>query len=192
MSLVGYARISTADQSPLLQTDALRTAGCSRIFSETASGALTDRPQLKAVIDYLRPGDTLVVWKLDRLARSIKQLIETIENLHNMNCGFRSLTEAIDTNTPSGKLVFHIFGALTEFERNIIRERTLAGLASARSRGRIGGRPRCLSDQGLAAAKALIKDGTLTIAEVASQVGVSDATLYKYLPRPRSLLVEDS
>jgi DNA invertase Pin-like site-specific DNA recombinase len=151
MSLIGYARVSTADQSPLLQTDALRAAGCSRLFAETASGALSERPRLKAVIDYLRPGDTLVVWKLDRLARSIKQLIETIEILHNMDCGFRSLTEAIDTTTPSGKLVFHIFGALTEFERNIIRERTLAGLASARARGRIGGRPRSLSVQGLAA-----------------------------------------
>jgi DNA invertase Pin-like site-specific DNA recombinase len=191
MSLIGYARVSTADQSPLLQTDALRAAGCSRLFAETASGALSERPQLKAVIDYLRPGDTLVVWKLDRLARSIKQLIETIEILHNMDCGFRSLTEAIDTTTPSGKLVFHIFGALTEFERNIIRERTLAGLASARACGRTGGRPRSLSEQGLAAAKALIKDGALTIAEVASQVGVSDATLYKYLPRPRSLTTGD-
>jgi DNA invertase Pin-like site-specific DNA recombinase len=186
VSFIGYARVSTADQNPTLQTDALTAVGCSRLFTETASGSLTDRPQLKAALDYLRPGDTLIVWKLDRLARSIKQLIETIETLHGMDCGFRSLTEAIDTTTPSGKLVFHIFSALTEFERSIIRERTLAGLASARARGRIGGRPRSLSEQGLAAAKALIKDGTLTITEVAQQIGVSDATLYKYLPHPRS------
>lgn len=186
MSLIGYARVSTVDQTPDLQLDALRSAGVSRIFVETASGAKADRPQLKAALDYIRPGDTLVVWKLDRLARSITQLISTVELLDRHGCGFRSLTETIDTTTPTGRLVFHIFGALTEFERNIIRERTVAGLEAAKARGRRGGRPRALSDQQLLAAKALIRDGSLTIAEVASHLGVSDSTLYKHMPRPRT------
>ncbi|RTL77255.1 MAG: recombinase family protein [Bradyrhizobiaceae bacterium] len=185
MSLIGYARVSTADQNPDLQIDALKAVGCSRIFVEAASGANNQRSELAAALDYLRAGDALVVWKLDRLARSISKLISTIERLNESSCGFRSLTEAIDTTTPTGKLVFHIFGALTEFERNIIRERTIAGLAAAKARGRKGGRPRALSDQDLAAANALIKDGALTIAEIANQLGVSDATLYKYIPHPR-------
>ncbi len=189
MSLIGYARVSTSDQTPDLQIDALKSAGCSRIFVETASGVDNVRAaELTAALNYIRAGDTLVVWKLDRLARSISKLISTIEQLNESKCGFRSLTEAIDTTTPTGKLVFHIFGALTEFERNIIRERTLAGLAAARARGRRGGRPRALSDQSIAAAKALIKDGSMTIAEIAGQLGVSDATLYKYIPHPRSSL----
>ena len=127
--LVGYARVSTQDQKPALQRDALTAAGCEKLFEETASGAQRDRPQLQAAIDYMRAGDTLVVWKLDRLARSVKQLIETVEGLDARGIGFRSLTETIDTTTPGGKLVFHIFGALAEFERSIIRERTKAGLA---------------------------------------------------------------
>lgn len=186
MSLIGYARVSTLDQNSNLQHDALTAAGCSRVFVETASGASTDRSQLASALDYLREGDTLVVWKLDRLARSIRQLIETVDRLERSKIGFRSLTEAIDTTTPSGKLVFHIFGALTEFERSIIRERTIAGLAAAKARGRRGGRPIKLGDQQLFAAKALLRDGSLTIAEVANQLGVSDATLYKYIPHPRS------
>ena len=186
MSLIGYARVSTADQTPDLQINALTLAGCSRIFLETASGADAARVELAAALNYIRPGDTLVVWKLDRLARSITKLIGTIEQLNEAGCGFTSLTEAIDTTTPTGKLVFHIFGALTEFERSIIRERTVAGLAAAKARGRRGGRPRALSDQSIGAAKALIKDGSLTIAEIAVQLGVSDATLYKYIPHPRS------
>jgi DNA invertase Pin-like site-specific DNA recombinase len=191
MSLIGYARVSTTDQKPALQTDALTIAGCSKLFVETASGSLAERPQLNALLDYMRPGDTLVVWKLDRLARSINQLIATIEKLNQIGCGFQSLTESIDTTTPTGKLIFHIFGALTEFERSIIRERTIAGLASAKARGRVGGRPRSLSQQNLTAAKALIKDGALTIAEVARQIGVSDATLYKYIPHPRSNAMDE-
>ncbi len=188
MSLIGYARVSTADQTPDLQIDSLKSAGCLRIFVETASGADDQRSELAAALDYLRPGDTFVVWKLDRLARSIGKLIGTIEQLNESGCGFRSMTEAIDTTTPTGKLVFHIFGALTEFERSIIRERTLAGLAAAKARGRCGGRPRALSDQSIAAVRALIKDGSMTIAEIAAQLGVSDATLYKYIPHPRSPL----
>lgn len=186
MSLIGYARVSTIDQIPDLQIDALKAAGCSRIFVETASGADNERTELAAAISYLREGDTLVVWKLDRLARSINKLISTIEVLYESECGFRSLTEAIDTTTPTGKLVFHIFGALTEFERNIIRERTMAGLASAKSRGRRGGRPRALTEQNIIAARALIKDGSMTISEIATQLGISDATLYRYIPHPRS------
>ncbi|RTL67096.1 MAG: recombinase family protein [Pseudonocardiaceae bacterium] len=185
MSIIGYARVSTTDQTPDLQIDALKSAGAHRIFIETASGAKTDRPQLAAALDYLRPGDTLAVWKLDRLARSIRQLIDTIDALDREGCGFRSLTEAIDTTTPTGKLTFHIFGALTEFERSIIRERTVAGLAAAKARGRRGGRPRVMSDSMIVAAKAMIRDGSMTIKEIADQLGVSDGTLYKYIPHPR-------
>lgn len=180
------SRLSTIEQAPDLQLDALRSAGTSRIFVETASGARADRLELKAALAYIRPGDTLVVWKLDRLARSITQLISTVETLGRLGCGFRSLTETIDTTTPTGRLVFHIFGALTEFERSIIRERTVAGLAAARARGRRGGRPKAMSEQDVVAAKALIRDGNLTIKEVAERIGVSDATLYKYLSRPRA------
>jgi DNA invertase Pin-like site-specific DNA recombinase len=127
MPAIGYARVSTGDQNTGLQSDALQAAGCRRIFEETASGGQKERPQLRAAIDFLRPGDTLVVWKLDRLARSLSQLIDTIDELHQMGCGFHSLTEAVDTTTAGGMLIFHIFGALAEFERGIIRERTIAG-----------------------------------------------------------------
>ena len=186
MLLVGYARVSTGDQNPSLQTDALSVIGCRRIFEETASGALRERTQLRAAMDFLRPGDTLVVWKLDRLARSLIQLIETIDELNTKECGLRSLTEAIDTTTAGGRLIFHIFGALAEFERNIIRERTIAGLEAARARGRRGGRPRAFGDERLAAATALLKDGGLTIREIAKQLGVSEGTIYKNIPRPRT------
>ena len=141
---VGYARVSTQDQDLALQLDALQAAGCERVYTEKASGAQRDRPQLQAALDYMRPDDTLVVWKLDRLARSLRQLLDTVEVLHARQIGLRSLTEAIDTSTPGGTLVFHLFGALAEFERSIIRERTRAGLAAARARGRTGGRPPAL------------------------------------------------
>ncbi len=185
MGQVGYARVSTGDQNPSLQIDALSILGCRRIFEETASGALRDRAKLREAIDFLRPGDTLVVWKLDRLARSLGQLIETVEELHKRECGFRSITEEIDTTTASGRLSFHIFGALAEFERSMIRERTMAGLEAARARGRRGGRPRVLTDERLMAAKALLEDGTLTVREIARQLGVSEATIYKNIPSPR-------
>src|ERR1043165_8738669 len=126
--LVGYARVSTLDQNPALQITALKGAGCERIFTEKASGAQRDRPELKAALNYIREGDTLVVWKLDRLARSMRQLIETVEDLQSRGVELRSFTESIDTATPGGHLVFHIFGALAEFERAVIRERTSAGL----------------------------------------------------------------
>src|SRR5512132_1089388 len=136
---IGYARVSTSDQTLDLQKDALQKAGCGRIFTDTASGAKAERQGLDEALSYVRPGDTLVVWRLDRLGRSLPHLIETITALDNRKIGFKSITEAIDTTTSGGKLVFHIFGALAEFERDIIKERTQAGLNAARARGRKGG-----------------------------------------------------
>ena len=139
--LVGYARVSTQDQTLNLQKDALEKIGCTRIFKDTASGAKADRQGLNEVLKFLREGDTLVVWRLDRLGRSLKHLIETITQLEERKIGFKSLTESIDTITSGGKLIHYVFGALAEFERNLIQERTKAGLVAARSRGRLGGRP---------------------------------------------------
>ena len=141
--LIGYARVSTGEQTLDLQLDALATAGCAKTSTETASGAKAERPVLADVLGYLRAGDTLVVWRLDRLGRSLRHLIETIAALAERGIGFKSLTEQIDTTTPGGKLIFHVFGALAEFERDLIRERTKAGLEPARARGRVGGRPGC-------------------------------------------------
>lgn len=186
--LVGYARISTVDQSPALQIDALRSAGCERLFTEKASGAQRDRPELKAALEYLRQGDTLVVWKLDRLARSMRQLIETVEDLQIRGIELRSLTESIDTATAGGRLVFHIFGALAEFERAVIRERTNAGLQAARERGKKGGRPKGLGPKDLAVAKMLLANPEISVEEVAARLKVSAATLYRYLPGGRSSL----
>lgn len=184
--LVGYARVSTQEQDTSLQRVALEKAGCERIFEEKASGAQRERPQLIAALGYMRRGDRLVVWKLDRLARSLKQLIETVEDLEARGIGFMSLTETIDTGSPGGRLIFQVFGALAEFERGLIRERTLAGLASARSKGRVGGRPRALTERDIAVARALIANADLTVAEVARRVNVSPATLYRHLPAARS------
>ncbi len=139
--LIGYARVSTQDQTLNLQQDALEKIGCTRIFTDTASGTTTERKGLDEALTFLRDGDTLVVWRLDRLGRSLKHLIETISFLQQRNIGFKSITENIDTTTSGGKLIFHVFGALAEFERDLIRERTLAGLLAARARGRYGGRP---------------------------------------------------
>ena len=189
--LIGYARVSTQDQNPELQLDALQQAGCEKIFTEKASGAQRERAELKAALEYVRSGDTLVVWKLDRLARSLKQLIETVELLEEHNIGFRSLTEAIDTTTSGGRLVFHIFGALAEFERSIIRERTKAGLVAARARGKVGGRPSAISQEDLVVAKALLRDESLTFETVATRLGVSPSTLYRYLPGGRSALADE-
>jgi len=189
--LVGYARVSTQDQNPALQLDALNGAGCEKVFTEKASGALRERPQLKAALDYMRAGDTLVVWKLDRLARSIKQLIETVEEMGERGIGLRSLTEAIDTTTAGGKLVFHVFAALAEFERGVIRERTKAGLEAARARGKLGGRPPSLKASDLAAAKAMLRDPEITVAEVAKRLGVVPSTLYRHLPKARSTVMEE-
>lgn len=189
--LVGYARVSTQDQKTELQLDALKAAGCEKVFVEKASGAQRDRPELKAALDYMRDGDTLVVWKLDRLARSMKQLIETVEGLEEVGVGFRSLTEAIDTTTAGGKLIFHVFGALAEFERSIIRERTRAGLDAARARGRKGGRPPKLQAQDLKAARAMLADKSITVEDVAKHLRVSTATLYRHLPAARAHVDEN-
>lgn len=186
--LIGYARVSTTEQTPDLQLDALRKAGCEEIFVEKASGALRERPELKAALRHARKGDTIVVWKLDRLARSLKQLIETVEDLDKRGIGFRSLTEAIDTTTSGGRLVFHIFAALAEFERGIIRERTVAGLKAARARGAKPGRKPALSAKDLAAAKAMLKDESIAVSEVARRLGVAPSTLYKHLPAARSVV----
>jgi DNA invertase Pin-like site-specific DNA recombinase len=186
--LIGYARVSTRDQTRALQLDALKAAGCERVFEETASGAQKDRPQLAAAIAYARRGDALVVWKLDRLARSMRQLIDTIDHLQEREIGFHSLTENVDTTSSGGRLVFHLFGALAEFERSIIRERSRAGLDAARARGRIGGRRPALTDKDLSAARAMLRDDSLTVGEVARRLGVAPATLYRHIPGGRSAI----
>src|SRR3954465_2042829 len=184
--LLGYARVSTADQNLALQRDALTEAGCQKIFTEQLSGAVTDRPALHEALAFARSGDTLIVWKLDRLARSMKQLIETVEQLRQRGIGFRSLTEALDTTTAQGRLVFHMFGALAEFERSLIRERTKAGLAAARRVGRTGGRPPKLTDDDIEAAKAMLANPDIVVTQIAQRLGVSPAPLYRYLPAART------
>ncbi|MCS4309265.1 MULTISPECIES: recombinase family protein [Rheinheimera] len=179
--IFGYARVSTQDQSLDLQNDALRTAGCEEIFSEKITGKQRERPELQNCLRMLRKGDVLVVWKLDRLARSLKDLVELITELEAKQVGFRSITEAIDTTTAGGKLVFHIFGALAEFEHNLIRERTLAGLAAARARGRKGGRKLSMSPADIQKAAAMLLDPRITKTEVAKHFGVSRVTLNKSL-----------
>ncbi len=183
--LLGYARISTGEQHPDLQVDALKAAGCYRVFVDTASGALDDRPELARTLDHLRPGDTLVVWKLDRLGRSLRHLVDTITSLADRGIGFRSLQEAIDTTTPGGKLVFHVFAALAEFERDLIRERTAAGLAAARTRGRHGGRPPVMTVYKLQVAREMYASGQYTVAAIATTLGVSRASIYRHLVSPR-------
>ena len=178
---VGYARVSTRDQDASLQTEALIEAGCEKVFEETASGAQRDRPRLAEALTYLRKGDTLVVWKLDRLARSLRQLIETVEMLHQRGIGFVSVTEAIDTTTPGGKMIFHVVGALAEIERDLIKERTNAGLASAKARGVQLGRPRAMTDSQIAVARSLKAAGELSSGKIAHHLGVSRATLYRTL-----------
>ena len=184
--LIGYARVSTQDLNPEMQVDALQLAGCERSIVEKASGAQRDRPEMQAALELAQAGDAIVVWKLDRIARSLSQLIATFDDLDRREIGLRSLTEAIDTTTSGGKLVFYIFGALAEFERSIIRERTLAGLIATRARGRLGGRPKLLSSADLDVARVLLRDGTLTVSEVAERLGVTASTLYRYLPAARS------
>lgn len=176
---IGYARISTQDQKLNLQTDALEKAGCEKIFTDTASGAKDDRIGLIEAVEFCRAGDSLVVWKLDRLGRSLKHLIETINLLHKKKVGFVSLQESIDTTTSGGKLIFHVFGALAEFERELIRDRTKAGLSSARSRGRLGGRPKALNKRQIAMAKKLLSDPNNNVKEICEQFKVSRSTLYR-------------
>lgn len=179
--IIGYARVSTQDQSLDLQTDALSSAGCEQVFCEKITGKQRERLELQNCLRTLRKGDVLVVWKLDRLARSLKDLVELISALDEKQVGFRSITEAIDTTTAGGKLVFHIFGALAEFEHNLIRERTLAGLAAARARGRKGGRKPSLSPTDVKKAVAMLKDPQITKTEVANHFGISRVTLNKAL-----------
>ena len=179
--LIGYARISTQEQNLDLQTDSLTIAGCKRIFHDTISGARLERPGLEEALAYLREGDTLVVWKLDRLGRSLKHLIAIITQLSDEKKEFKSLQENLDTATPTGKLIFHVLGALAEFERSLIRERTKAGLAAARARGRVGGRPRVMDKRKLAMAKSMLHDESASVREICRTLGVSKATLYRYL-----------
>jgi DNA invertase Pin-like site-specific DNA recombinase len=179
--LLGYARVSTIEQKAHLQTDALEAAGCIRVWTDKASGTLEQRPQLDRVLDHLRPGDTLCVWRLDRLGRNLRHLIATVTDLSAREVGFRSLTEGIDTTTPAGRLVFHVFGALAEFEAALIRERTTAGLDAARARGRVGGRPRAMTPDKLAVARQLYDGGEHTLGAIASIVEVSRSTLYRHL-----------
>ena len=179
--LIGYARVSTHEQTLALQQDALRAAGCTKIFTDTASGASQERPGLDQAISHCRHGDTLVVWRLDRLGRSLRHLIETITALDTRGIGFRSVTEAIDTTTGGGKLIFHIFGALAEFERDIIKERTNAGLTAARARGHLGGRPKTLSPKKMEIAERLLADKTHSIAEICRTLGISRMTLWRYI-----------
>jgi len=181
--LIGYARVSTQDQHPELQLDALKTAGCEQIFHEMMTGKLADRPELDACLRTLRQGDTLVVWKLDRLGRSLKNLVEIIHGLEQRGVAFRSLTESIDTANASGKLIFHIFGALAEFEHSLILERTMAGLSAARARGRLGGRKTKLSTDDVRKAAAMLRDPMMTKAEVAKHFKVSRVTLNAALNR---------
>jgi DNA invertase Pin-like site-specific DNA recombinase len=167
--------------------DALQDAGCYRVFTETASGARTDRPTLAQVLDQLRPGDTLVVWKLDRLGRSLRHLVDLVTGLAERGVGFRSLQESIDTTTPGGKLVFHVFAALAEFERDLIRERTTAGLVAARARGRNGGRPPVLDPGQVELARELYTSRRYTTAEIARRLKVGRSTLYRYLEQEQPI-----
>ncbi len=179
--LIGYARVSTSDQTLNLQQDALEKIGCVKIFTDVISGSTTERTGLDEALSYVREGDTLVVWRLDRLGRSLKHLIETITALNNRKIGFKSIQENIDTTTSGGKLIFHIFGALAEFERDIIKERTKAGLQAARARGRLGGRPKALTDKKQSMAQALYNDKSNSIADICKTLNISRATLYRYI-----------
>jgi DNA invertase Pin-like site-specific DNA recombinase len=182
--LVGYARISTDEQTLDLQMDALHESGCERFFHDVASGTQSDRPGLKEATAFLRDGDTLVVWRLDRLGRSLRHLIEVAGDFEKRGIGFRSLTEAIDTTSPGGKLIFHVFGALAEFERDLIRQRTRAGLSAARARGRLGGHPRVAAfrdPQKLALARRLYEERKTPVQTICEMFGVSSSTLYRYL-----------
>lgn len=176
---IGYARVSTDDQNLDLQRDALVRAGCVTIYEETASGKSSSRIELEHCRKALRSGDTLVVWRLDRLGRSLSDLVKIISDLERDGTTFESLGEKIDTGSASGKLQFHVFAALAEFERNLIRERTLAGLTAARARGRVGGRKPKLSEKQIREIKALLSDPAARVNEVAERYGVSRATLYK-------------
>ena len=189
---VGYARVSTHDQHLVMQHDALKSVGCEDIYSDIASGAKTDRPGLEQAISFLREGDVLVVWKLDRLGRSLQHLIQTIQSLNNRGIGFKSLQENIDTTTSGGKLVFHFFSALAEFERDLIRDRTNAGLKAARARGRLGGRPPLLDDKQIDRLVKLYDERRTSVTELCNMFGISKPSLYNYINnRKKALVISD-
>jgi len=181
--LIGYARVSTEEQTLDLQIDALTEAGCSKIYTDKISGSRSDRPELGKALDYVRKGDTFVVWRLDRLGRSVRHLIEVVNDFEERGIGFKSLQETIDTTTSTGKLTFHVFAALAQFERDLIAERTKAGLEAARRRGRVGGRRTVMSSDKLKVARDLYEDpeSKLTVQQIADTVGVSRATIYRHL-----------
>lgn len=183
--LIGYARVSTDDQNLNLQRDALQATGCGKIFEDQISGAKAERPGIQAALHFARPGDTLVIWRLDRLSRSLKDLIEMVKHLESKGIGLKSLQESIDTTSSSGMLIFHLFGALAEFERNLTRERTQAGLQAARARGRKGGRPKTLSKDKQALAVQLYNDKKHTVVQICVLMGISRPTLYKYIESAR-------
>ncbi len=179
--LIGYARVSTGEQNLDMQVDALKEAGCEKVFSDETSGVKSERPGLQGALEYIREGDTFVVWRLDRLGRSLKDLVQKVEDIQNRNIGFRSLQESIDTTSPSGKFQFHVFSALAEFERDLIRARTQAGLRAARARGRMGGRPREMTPEKLKMAVKLMKDPEIPIGEICKTLGIAKSTLYRYV-----------
>ena len=183
---IGYCRVSTQDQNLELQLDELKKAGCEKIFQDVASGSKDEREGLQDAIAFAREGDCVVVWKLDRLSRSLRHLIDTVNQLKERGIGLRVLTQNLDTTTPSGTLVFHIFGALAEFERLLIKERTNAGLAAARARGRVGGRPKAMDEKKIQIAQSLYVDGKTTVSEICDTLNVSKATLYRNLKLPKA------
>lgn len=178
---IGYCRVSTIEQNLDLQLDALKKAGCDRIFEDKASGSKDDREGLQMALKFARGGDCIIVWRLDRLGRNLSHLIETINSLSSREVSFRSLTESIDSSTPSGRLVLHIFASLAEFERALLRERTKAGLEAARARGRLGGRPKALNDIKIAMLKNLMMDPGAKVDDVAKLMGISRSSIYRYL-----------
>ncbi len=180
---VGYTRISTQDQNQDMQLDALKNAGCEKFFSDKASGAKSDRPGLNEALEFLRPRDCLVVWKLDRLGRNLKHLIEVVEDLKSKKIGFMSLQDGFDTTTNGGKFVFQIFGAMAEFERDLIRERTKAGLDAARARGRTGGRKEKLNATQVAALKTMYDSKKHSLGEICSTFDITKPTIYRYLEK---------
>jgi DNA invertase Pin-like site-specific DNA recombinase len=181
---IGYARISTADQSLELQVDALKLTGCHKVFTDVASGSKSSRPGLDKALEYIRVGDTLVVWKLDRLGRSLKHLIEVVDSLAHKGIHFASVQENLDTSTSSGKLLFHIFGAIAEFERGLIQERTQAGLQAARARGRMGGRPKKMTPAKIKQAQILAADPSMTVGEICQALEISRDTYHRYVTKP--------
>jgi len=179
--LIGYARVSTQDQNLDLQRDALEKARCEQIFTDSVSGTKARRPGLEDALSHLRTGDTLVVWRLDRLGRSLRHLIDTVTNLQEKGVGFKSLTESIDTTTSGGRLVFNIFSSLAQFETEIIKERTQAGLQAARARGRTGGRRKALTEKQVQQLKQLAADKSSSVEEICKTFGISRMTFYRYV-----------